>query len=149
MSEPIMNYRQVSPKLGFGAQPALDQIQPLKELGYTAVVHIDTPEAPYSLIDEATAMKDAGIKYAKVDVSFPEPTVESFDTFRTLLNDNKDMTTYTHCAAGWITCVMVYLYRRVELGEPAEAVDFADVWEPNDRWQAYIDEVLQQHNLSR
>ena len=49
----------------------------------------------------------------------------------------------THCRKNWRGAVFTYLYRVTQLDE-ADAVarqDLATTWQPNDTWQAFIEQV--------
>ncbi len=137
-----MNYRAVSDSLSIGAQPTPEQIRTLPDENFDTVIHINVLEAPYSLENEEEVVRSAGLNYHRVDISFENPDLDCFSQLQGLIQSNTKQRIFVHCASGYISSVMMCLHRCLKLNQSTEDLDFFGVWQPNDRWQVFINEVL-------
>jgi len=67
------------------------------------------------------------------------------ESFIAVLEAHQDKRVYVHCAANMRVSTFLALYRILRLGWEREAA-FRNVyliWTPDERWQSFIDEMLQ------
>lgn len=94
---------------------------------------------------EIKLMNAIGLKYHNVAVEWKNPTLANFEEYVAAMKsfEASGGITLTHCKLNWRGAVFTYLYRVTQLKEP-EAIakeDLDAIWQPDETWQAFIDEV--------
>jgi hypothetical protein len=86
--------------------------------------------------------------YVAIPIDFDRPDVPSALRFFDLLRAQRDRRVFVHCAANKRVSALIFAFRKVEGardGTPegeAAARDLARLWEPNETWRRYIDDVV-------
>lgn len=139
----LLHYIAFSPTLAMSGQPDDDELHLIRDTGYRAVIHLQIQEAPYTVPEEYRLIREMGLDYAGIPISFSKPTPDNYHVFKTLLNQYQPTPTLVHCAAGYASSVFLYLYRTLEQQIPmAQArADLHQIWEPDSTWQAFIQQI--------
>jgi len=84
------------------------------------------------------------MKYIQIPVLWEDPIPEDFEIFVGVLDAHPDKKIFVHCAANMRVSVFIALYRILQLGWESDLafVDVHEIWEPNECWVKFIDEVL-------
>jgi hypothetical protein len=94
-------------------------------------------------------MKELNLTYYNIQVEWENPTLKNFREYiLTMKQFNKsEGITLTHCRLNWRGAVFTYLYRVTQLNESAVLAkqEMLAIWEPNDTWQSFIDEVISKY----
>jgi len=80
-----------------------------------------------------------------IPVSFEAPEVEKYWEFVKFLKTVLHKKIFVHCAANKRVSVFMALFRVIEegLSWKQASEDILSIWEPNEVWKKFMDEVLQ------
>lgn len=142
----LKNFQQNTTALVSAGLPERTDFELLRKHGVGRVIDL----IPGDRSDERALVQSLGMEYFNVQVEWENPTLQNFKDYVHYMNvpGNKGDKTLTHCKLNWRGSAFVYLYRVTQLNEP-EAVAKADmdkIWQPDDTWQAFINEVKSEYN---
>jgi protein tyrosine phosphatase (PTP) superfamily phosphohydrolase (DUF442 family) len=138
----ILNYVQLTPRIGTSGQPSAEQLKDIAAGGYRAVVNLALPTSDNALPDEGGHVTRLGLAYFQIPVRFDAPRVEELRTFVGLMRVLEDRPVWVHCAMNLRVSAFLYHYLRHDLGVP-EAEARSPVlakWEPrmDAVWRAFL-----------
>jgi protein tyrosine phosphatase (PTP) superfamily phosphohydrolase (DUF442 family) len=137
----LTNYQVDTPTMVSAGLPKRIHFEAFKEKGVRNVVDL----IPGDRHDEMLLMQELGLDYHNIAVEWENPTLANFDAYVQAMQtaNANGGTTLTHCKLNWRGAVFTYLYRITQLDEDEETakLHMLAIWSPNDRWQAFIDEV--------
>ena len=81
MLHEITNYLPLNEHLGTAGQPTEAQIAEIAAAGYEVVINLALHDADYSLVDEAGAVREAGMEYIHIPVEWEHPTPADLERF--------------------------------------------------------------------
>jgi protein tyrosine phosphatase (PTP) superfamily phosphohydrolase (DUF442 family) len=140
----IYNFQAVTDDLGTAGQPTAAQFDAVKDAGYHVVINLALGTTPRDLPNEAALLADHGIDYIHIPVVFEHPTRENLADFFAAMDANQDKKRFVHCIANARVSAFVFLYQVLRQDVPLEEAraTMLRIWQPNDTWQAFIDETL-------
>lgn len=137
----LENYQVNTPQMVSSGLPNSEQFEKLKAIGVSKVIDL----IPGDRTEESRLMKALDLSYHNIPVEWENPTIENFDDYASTMNryNSSEGITLTHCRLNWRGAVFTYLYRVTQLNEPEELAkqDLLLIWEPNEIWQDFIDQV--------
>jgi protein tyrosine phosphatase (PTP) superfamily phosphohydrolase (DUF442 family) len=140
----LKNYQVNGPKMLSAGLPTQKHFETLKTMGVTKVIDL----IPGDRTEEIKLMKQLDLTYHNIQVEWDKPTLVNFNEYVSLMNQYNDTEgkVLTHCRLNWRGAVFTYLYRVTQLNEADDVAkhDMLDIWQPNETWQAFIDDVLTQ-----
>lgn len=143
MLSDIPNFLPISDRLATAGQPTVEQFAAIAEAGFAVVINLALPTSDHALPDERAVVEAHGMTYSAIPVVWEKPTVDDFQQFQAVLADHAQVPVFVHCAKNMRVSVFVYLHRCLCGVSPSEAAgDLAKIWQPNEVWQRFIDEVL-------
>ena len=113
----------------------------LKQQGVTKVIDL----IPGDRTEEIQLTKELNLAYFNIQVEWQNPTLANFQQYVAAMQQSPtEGKTLTHCKLNWRGATFTYLYRVTQLGHSrADAEqDMLAIWQPNETWQAFIDEVV-------
>lgn len=138
----LKNYQVNSSKMVSSGLPTEAQFEALKSMGVTKVIDL----IPGERSEEADLMKSLNMPYYNIQVEWENPTIKNFQDYVASMQQSKgnEGITLTHCRLNWRGAVFTYLYRVTVLKESEKLAkqDMLVIWEPNETWQDFIDQVL-------
>jgi protein tyrosine phosphatase (PTP) superfamily phosphohydrolase (DUF442 family) len=139
----IKNFHRVSDSLGSAGQPTAEQFRAVKESGYETVINLAPSESQNALKGEREVVEGLGMKYVHIPVVWTAPKVEDAEQFFAAMDAGRGKKLFVHCIANYRASAFVYLYRVTRLKVPEEeaARDLRALWQPNETWQQFINEV--------
>ncbi|OWY69886.1 phosphatase [cyanobacterium TDX16] len=143
--EDIFNFLQISDVIATAGQPTEQQIVAIKEAGYRVLINLAPLEKfETTLPNEAALVESLGMKYVHIPVIWNNPTLEDFDRFAQVMQANSDRHIFIHCAANFRVSAFMYLYRRIyqNIDEEQAQKDLHKLWVPDDVWQRFMKEVM-------
>ena len=148
MIEDIYNYLLLTESIATAGQPTERQIAAIAESGYKMVINLGLADAEYALDNEEAVVRDHGMQYIHLPVIWERPTVRDLNRFIEVMETNKRKNVFVHCAANMRVSVFMALYRILRLGWSEEKAfeQVKRIWVPNDVWQTFIDEILEQQS---
>ena len=138
----VYNHVQVSDRLSTSGKIDADVLDVMVAEGYRVLINLLPDESPHALPDEAALADARGLTYHHIPVDFRAPRREDYRAFETALRSAGDQKAYVHCAANMRVSAFVALYGQRHLGwDPTRAAaHLAEVWQPDDVWQAFLAE---------
>lgn len=138
------NTHRVFDWLWTSGQLSESDIDSLPALGIDTVINLALPTSSNALPGEAEYVANQGINYIQIPVEWEAPNLRQLIAFFEIVTALAGQTIWVHCAKNMRVSAFVYLYRRLRLDEPAEAAAYPlrEVWEPNARWQSFIEQAL-------
>lgn len=145
--EEIYNFLKISDSIATSGQPTAAQLAAVKAAGYQVVVNLALPTSTNAIANEQQLVESQGMAYVHIPVFWENPTLEDFDRFSQVLNQNTDKKILVHCAMNMRVSAFVYLYRRIyeRISDDQAKQDLQKIWMPNDTWQVFIEQVTQQY----
>ncbi|MBW4484070.1 MAG: protein tyrosine phosphatase family protein [Tildeniella torsiva UHER 1998/13D] len=140
----IRSYLAISPTLGTAGQPTAEQFKVVADAGYAVVVNLALSTSDHAIPSEAELVKSLGMTHFHIPVVWEAPTLADLEIFFKVMDRNRDLKVFVHCALNMRVSAFVYLYRVLRLGiDPDVAIaDLHRIWQPNPTWQAFIDQSL-------
>ena len=143
MTLDIRNFVAVTGDLATSGQPTEEQLAAVKSQGFEVVVNLGLLDPKYCLPDEAKTVDALGMAYHHLPVDIQRPTLEDFDAFRHVMQQERGRRVFVHCAANIRVSCFVALFGESDLGWSREQADahVARLWKPNPVWAGFLEEV--------
>ena len=141
----IPNQKQIQPNLITAGMPDREALLSLRQEGFEAVISLALPNSqPAPEPDESVIVTSQGLSFMQIPVLFDQPTLDDFRLFRTLLDQLQGKKVLVHCALNYRVSSFVYLYRVLSglATEPEARADLEAIWQPDEVWSDFIEEVL-------
>ena len=141
----IHNFHKVSESLSCSGQPSEVQLQKVAEEKFSVVINLGLNDQNYSLPNEKYFVENLNIKYFHLPVLFDNPTIQDLTLFFEKMKESENQKVLVHCAANYRASVFValYLFSIKKLKEDEIENFIMDVWMPDHKWQAFIDEAIE------
>lgn len=146
----ISNYREYSTTFSSSGQPTEKQLALLKAAGFERIVYIAFSNSGKALANEDVLVKELGMDYVHIPVTWDQPTAADFYAFAGAMQRLRDRKTLLHCQVNYRASAFSFLYRVLYDDVPiAKAkADMNTVWEPNETWRKLIFEILEENGRS-
>ncbi len=146
MTRDILNFVEITDRLGTGGQPTADQLAELAREGYEVVVNLALPTSDNAIPNEGELVSRTGMTYVHIPVKFDAPTAQDLATFRGVMRTFAGRKVFAHCALNMRVSAFVFLQRVLDEQLPVgnAAVDLHRVWEPDGVWRDFIARMLAQ-----
>jgi len=137
----------VHDRLMTSALPEEGDFAVMAAMGFEAVVNLGRPEDSVYLPEEDTLVTVAGMRYLHLPVAFNNPTFPDYEFLRDLLNALYPRKVWLHCAKNHRVAAMIFLYNVIDrsLPIPEARARMHLVWQPDEVWQAFLDEALEKY----
>ena len=147
----IFAFRQATPNLATSGQPQEDELAAIADAGYEVIINLALHDDPrYSLKDEASSVRELGLKYVHIPVQFDAPSTNDLTKFFDAMASHKHRRVWVHCAANKRVSAFVGLYYCLREGWPEETA-FAllrEIWQPDEVWSTFIATQLAKPNTA-
>jgi protein tyrosine phosphatase (PTP) superfamily phosphohydrolase (DUF442 family) len=143
-----INYVEAVPGLATGGMPRSAQFARIADAGFDMIVNLAPDDALGAHADEQALVRRQGMGYAHLPIDFAAPGAADYERFATLMRSHEGHgRTLVHCQLNLRASSLVFLYRVIERGEPADnAYDaVVAVWRPNETWRRFLRETLRAH----
>lgn len=138
----LKNYTVLSNTSMSAGLPERVHFELLKASGLTHVIDL----IPDDRTEERMLLEELNLNYLNIPVDWETPTIENFQSYvaQMQMNTQEGGVTLTHCRLNWRGAVFSYLYQVTQLGipEPEAKQTMLNIWQPNEVWQNYIEDVL-------
>lgn len=139
--EGLKNFQVNTPKMLSAGLPSKKHFKTLQSMGVTSVIDL----IPGDRNEESALMAALNLNYENIQVEWENPTLENFVDYVAYMKSfsGADGKVLTHCRLNWRGAVFTYLYRVTQLKESEDIAkkEMLDIWEPNETWQTFIDNV--------
>jgi protein tyrosine phosphatase (PTP) superfamily phosphohydrolase (DUF442 family) len=139
----ITNYLALSDRIGTAGQPTESQFQAVKAAGYETVINLALFSSTGALPNEREVVEGLGMEFLHIPVEWDAPTAEDAARFFSAMDEREGRRVFVHCAMNMRVSAFMHLYRTLRKGMPPDEAekDLLRIWEPNDRWRAFMEEV--------
>jgi len=146
----ITNFRQYSATFASSGQPTKEQFSAIAQNGFERIVYIAFTNNPNALPDADQVVKELGMEYMHIPVTWNNPLPADFYAFADSLRRDTDKKTLLHCQVNARATAFSFLYRVIYEGvDITEAkADMNSVWQPNETWRDFIFAVLAENGIS-
>jgi protein tyrosine phosphatase (PTP) superfamily phosphohydrolase (DUF442 family) len=143
--EDIHNFVRLTDRIATAGQPTVAQYPAIANAGYQTVINLALTTSTNAVPDEAAIATNLGLEYIHIPVLWETPTLENFQEFVDAMNARKTKKIFVHCAANMRVSAFMYLYRQSfeRCNAETATADLAKIWQPNETWQNFIDEIKQ------
>ncbi|MBP0019977.1 MAG: protein tyrosine phosphatase family protein [Cyanobacteria bacterium SBLK] len=139
----IYNFVQINDRLATAGQPTETQFEEVKKAGYDLIVNLALSNSTNAIPHEAEIIDRNNMEYVHIPVIWENPTLEDFQEFVKVMQQNSERKVFVHCAMNMRVSTFVYLYRwlcdRVDEQEARQVLD--KIWTPDEVWQAFIEKI--------
>ncbi|PSB27249.1 phosphatase [Stenomitos frigidus ULC18] len=141
----IYNFLQLEDDIATAGQPTEAQFAAIQAAGYHVVINLAPPSSTNALPNEQALVEAQGMTYVHIPVLWEEPTLADVQQFFGILQAYAETPVFIHCAKNMRVSAFMYLYRRLCEGVDETVAKRAlhAMWVPNDRWQTFIEQVVQ------
>lgn len=140
----ITNFLQVTDTWATAGQPEEKQFTWIKDAGITTVINLALHDSPKALPDEGNTVRSLEMNYIHIPVEWESPRISDLQTFFHVMDSLRNEKIFIHCVLNMRVSVFLYLYRVLKDEKPSEIVfqDVLKIWQPNERWQSFIQQAL-------
>jgi protein tyrosine phosphatase (PTP) superfamily phosphohydrolase (DUF442 family) len=137
--ENIKNFSLLSEKLASSGMPTQPEFELAQQSGYQHIINL----IPGDFSDEKVSINALDMSFDQIAVEWSEPTLADFQNFVRLMQTYKQDKVLVHCRLNYRASAFAYLYQTTQLGanESAAHSQMLDIWQPNDTWLEFINEV--------
>ena len=146
----IKNYTHVTDRLSSAGQPLEEQLKAIRDAGFELVINLGMLNNPeYSLKDEAGSVSALGLGCVHIPVIFEDPTRQNLLDFFKVMDDNRGKKIFVYCAMKMRASTFIGLYNAIRLNQSHDQAFevMRRVWEPNEVWQNFIENMLADPDL--
>ena len=119
---PIRNFVRLNDDFCTGAQPRLEHLEKLKADGVKSILNL-RPAGEHRAAEEEAKVKELGLQYFNIPVSFGEPKEEQVAEFFKITDERKNFPIFIHCAAGIRVGAFWFIRRVLRDGWTLEAAE--------------------------
>jgi uncharacterized protein (TIGR01244 family) len=144
MLKEIYNFLPCDDRIASAGQPTESQLAEVAQAGYQVVINLALSTSDNALPDEGSLVTALGMTYIHIPVIWEEPRAVDLESFFAAMEAHREQRIFLHCAANMRASAFMALYRAIRLGWPLSAAMQAvyEIWQPNETWQAFIDQML-------
>lgn len=136
-------------QLATAGQPTLEQFAEIKAAGFETVINLALTTSTKALPNEKAIVEGLGMSYHHIPVEWEAPQLSDLTDFFATMQRCTEQSVFVHCAANMRVSAFIYLYHRLRCQmSHADAIhDLNQIWQPNETWQALIDNAIAQAQL--
>ena len=142
----IYHYQYLDENLSSSGMPTADQMKDVAAAGVQLVINLAPHDSPNAIPDEADLVKNHGMEYINIPVTWRAPEAEALTRFMNEMDAQAGKKILVHCEANYRASAFVMLYRVLRLGwNKADAIPVMEkMWNPEDFpvWEQFIDHAL-------
>jgi protein tyrosine phosphatase (PTP) superfamily phosphohydrolase (DUF442 family) len=149
--EGILNYREISERIGTAGQPTEGQFADIKAAGYDVVINLAMQDSTNAVSREAEIVAAQGMEYLHIPVVWEEPSLLDLQRFLAAMARYQRHRIFVHCAMNWRVSAFMFLYQVIEqqTGQEMARQALDDVWQPNAIWESFLAQALETYGVHR
>ena len=139
----IINFLQLTENIASSGQPCETEFIRIKDLGYSTMINLALTSSDNAIVNEGDIVTELGLSYVHIPIQWQKPTLEQFQLFAAVMQQQNQRKVWVHCAFNMRVSVFLYLYSTFYLSTPEETAlqKLNQVWQPNDIWSQFIIDV--------
>ena len=139
----IINFVQFTENIASSGQPSREEFTQIASLGYKTVVNLALATSDNAIVNEGDIVTELGMSYVHIPIQWQKPTLEQFQLFIAVMQQQNNNKAWVHCAFNMRVSVFLYLYSTFYLCIPEETAlqKLNQVWQPNNIWSQFIVDI--------
>ena len=144
----IINFVQFTDSIASSGQPSKEDFVRIAALGYNTVINLALVTSDNAIVNEGDLVTKLGMSYLHIPIEWERPTLEQFQLFATIMEQQSRYKVWVHCALNMRVSAFLYLYNRLYLNtaEHLALQKLNQVWQPNKTWSQFITKVKNAYN---
>jgi protein tyrosine phosphatase (PTP) superfamily phosphohydrolase (DUF442 family) len=138
----ILNFIQLTPRIGTAGQPTAEQFADVARAGYAVVVNLAVPDSHNAVPNEGSLVTATGMTYINIPVRWEDPTLRDLQRFLRTMRAFEDEKVFVHCAMNMRVSAFMYHYLTLEEGLPTDQArsPILEKWAPkmDEVWQRFL-----------
>ena len=139
----VLNYYQISERIGTGGQPTSEQFTAIQEAGFQTVINLAMPDSPNALTNEGAIITALGMTYIHIPVPWQSPSLNDLKKFLAFMKALESQKVFVHCAANYRASAFTNRYLRLmtTATEEESMTPILEEWLPqmDSNWKAILD----------
>lgn len=139
----VLNYYQISERIGTGGQPTSEQFTAIQEAGFQTVINLAMPDSPNALTNEGAIITALGMTYIHIPVPWQSPSLNDLKKFLAFMRTLESQKVFVHCAANYRASAFTNRYLRLMTAatEEESMTPILEQWLPqmDTNWKAILD----------
>ena len=138
-----VNFIKITENIASSGQPSATDFTEIASLGYDTIINLALTTSDNAIADEGDIVTELGMSYVHIPVQWQQPTLEQFQLFVAVMQQQYRRKVWVHCALNMRVSVFLYLYNTLCLGMAEEAAlsTRSQVWQPDEIWSQFIIDV--------
>ena len=147
----IYNYLRMSSRITTSGMPRENEIDLIARLGVESVISLVPENVGTDLPGEKERVIARDMTFWRIPVIFKSPEIDDFKLFIKWMAEHSRQKIHVHCEANMRVSVFMALYRIVEekWSEKDAMTPVDEIWQPNEIWCAFIENVLNHYGIKR
>ena len=139
----IINFVQLTENIASSGQPCETEFIRITDLGYSTMINLALTSSDNAIVNEGDIVTELGLSYVHIPIQWQKPTLEQFQLFAAVMQQQNQRKVWVHCAFNMRVSVFLYLYSTFYLSIPEETAvqKLNQVWQPNNIWSQFIIDV--------
>ena len=139
----IINFVQLTENIASSGQPCETEFTRITDLGYSTMINLALTSSDNAIVNEGDIVTELGLSYVHIPIQWQQPTLEQFQLFAAVMQQQNQRKVWVHCAFNMRVSVFLYLYSTFYLSIPEETAlqKLNQVWQPNNIWSQFIIDV--------
>ena len=139
----IVNLVQISDTIASSGQPSEKDFTHIAELGYHTIINLALVTSDNAIAIEGDLVTELGMSYLHIPIQWQRPTVEQFQLFAAVMQQQYRNKVWVHCALNMRVSVFLYLYTTLylQVSEQTALKKLNQVWQPNETWSQFITDI--------
>jgi len=128
----ILNFIQLTPRIGTAGQPTLQQFSDIVDEGYQVVLNLALHDSDNAIAEEGSLVASLGMTYIHMPIDFENPTAQHAKQFNRLMSALDTSRVFVHCAMNLRVSAFMLLYLKYVEGLTQEAATspLIEKWTP-------------------
>ena len=139
----VLNYYQISERIGTGGQPTSEQFTAIQGAGFQTVINLAMPDSPNALTNEGAIITALGMTYIHIPVPWQSPSLNDLKKFLAFMKALESQKVFVHCAANYRASAFTNRYLRLmtPATEEESMTPILEQWLPqmDTNWKAILD----------
>lgn len=138
----ILNFVQLTPRVGTSGQPTAEQFTTIADAGYAAVINLAMPDSDNAIAEEGSIVTSLGMSYVHLPVPWEAPDSAQLRRFIGTMQALAPEQVWVHCAMNLRVSAFMYHYLLLAEGLPEAACrsPVLALWEPqmDPVWREFL-----------
>lgn len=137
----LLNFHQITPRIGTAGHPKPEDFSAIAAAGYQVVINLAMHDADDAIAEEGKLVSAAGMAYFHLPVPWEAPTADHLKTFIGIMDALSDKQVLVHCQVNARVSAFMLKYLTFKGVSEADATTpLMEKWKPqmDETWKAFL-----------